>query len=218
MSFLAFLGIAGAIAYGLSSESKSISHKSRKDSFLQSVDYDVDVKRDFAKICHVNGVKKQNTNTLFGIQCNNNPSIWPKNGYRKCIPFLREQPKLTEKDVDLFKSIYNCQRENSLNKLQKAYDESYEKWYNHFLKSNSKGELTIFKKKHWEFFSVETHQKMVDDIYHNTFWNEIATAPAKVIGDDFSQRKEIWHIKDYLSVDSYYLACLNKCGYSDYML
>jgi hypothetical protein len=218
LSFLAFLGVASAIAYGLSSESKKINHKSRKDSFLQSVDYDVDVKRDFARICYVNGVRKKATNTLFGIQCNNNPPIWPKNGYRKCIPFLREQPKLTEKDIDLFKAIYNRQRENSLNKLQEAYDESYEKWYNHFLNDKSKERTIIFKKKHWEFFSVKTHQKMVDDIYYNTFWNEIATGPAKVIGDGFSQRKEIWHIKDYLSADSYYLACLDKCGYNDYML
>ena len=218
MSFLAFLGIAGAMAYGLSNKSNNINYTSKKDAFLQSVNYDVDVKRDFAKICYIHGVKKKATNTLFGIQCNNNPPIWPKNGYQKCIAFLREQPKLTEKDIDLFKTIYNRQREISLNNLQQAYDESYEKWYNHFLNNNSKGRLTIFKKKHWEFFSVKTHQEMVDDIYYNTFWNEIATAPAKVIGDDFSQRREIWQIKDYLSVDSYYLACLNKCGYSDYML
>ncbi|MBR3208721.1 MAG: hypothetical protein IKF82_00475 [Bacilli bacterium] len=220
MGFLTFLGIAGAVAYGLKSESANINYKHKKESFLQSVNYNIDVKRDFNRICYVNGVRKKATNTLFGIQCNDNPPIWPKKGYQKCIPFLREQPGITQEDIDLFKRIYDRQREISLEKLQQVYDENYDKMYNHFINQdrNNERELTVFTKKHWEFFDIDTHQKMVDDIYYNTFWNEIATGPAKVIGSQFNKRKEIWQIKNYLSAGTYYLICQNKCGYNDYML
>lgn len=219
MGFLTFLGIASAIAYGISTEHKSSIRKYNKQSFLESVNYDVDVVRDFYGILHVCGVKKKEINKFCGITCNNNPPIWPKDGYKYCIPFLKEQPKLTNKDIDTFTKIYQEIRQESLNELQKEHDKTYQKCKNGFLKSEAPNTLTTFEQKHWNHISVDLHQKMADDIYHNTFWNEIATGPAKIIDEEFGRRREIWQVKDYKStLNTFYLICKEKCGYSDYII
>ena len=218
MSFLAFLGIMGAMAYGISSESKSAAYKGRKQAFLKDINYDVNINRDFLDICYVCGVRQKATNTHLGLQCNNNPPVWPKGGYQKCIPFLKEQPQLTKEDIELFKKIYNQKRRESLDNLQKAYDESYEDWLRIFRKEEDTDVLRIFTKKHWDLFSVKDHQKMTNDIYYNTFWNEIATGPAKIIDEGFGKRREIWQVKNYRDVNSYYHRCLDKCGYNTFML
>ena len=220
MGFLTFIGIASAIAYGLATESKSANYKARKSGFLQRVNYDVDVERDFADICHVCGVRKDDSHTkLFGISCNDYPAVWPKNGWKQCIPFLKEQPRLTDEDIDLFVSIYIHERRKTLDALQECYDEFYVKYHlSIFREADVPDSLTIFLHCYWSDISVEQHRKMADDIYYNTFWHEIATGPAKIIENGFCKRREIWQVKDYERIKDLYSGCVKKCGYDDMFL
>ena len=220
MSFLAFLGVASAIAYGLSSESRSASYKARKQALLEATNYNVNVRENFGDICYVCGVKKENSHTkLFGINCNDYPSIWPKNGWEKCIPLLEELPNLNDDDITDFINAYNQVRTKSLNELQKCFDEDYKSIQQNFQEKKDSN-LNIFEKNHWNLIPIDKHREMANDIYYNTFWNKIATQPAKIIDKGFGTRKEIWQVKDYnkVTLNNYYSFCQDKCGYNDLML
>lgn len=219
MGLLSFLAVASSIAYGVISENKTSSYKTNKEEFLKSINYNVNVNRDFIDICNVCGVHKKKTNTLFGLQCNNNPAIWPKDGWKQCIPFLIEQPQLTDEDISLFIEIYNQERELTLQEFQQEQNKIYMQVKNAFEKDNIPNELITFEKNHWAGLSIDVHQKMANDIYQNTFWNRIATGPAKVFNDG-NKRREIWQVRNYgkVPLNTRYNTCMRKCGYDKNML
>lgn len=221
MSLLAFLGVASAIAYGVSSESKIASYKSRKKALLEATNYNIDVRENFGDICYVCGVEKDDSHTkVFGINCNNDPSIWPKDGWQKCTPFLEELPNLTDDDIQDFIDAYEYVRNQSLQELQKCYDQRYLTIEKAFKKKEEPNGLIFYEKDHWDLISVDRHQQMMENIYNNTFWNEIATGPAKILDNGFGTRREIWQVKNYDKslLDTYYHNCQNRCGYNDLML
>jgi len=220
LGFLTFLGIASAVAYGMKSETKSSIDKFRKEDFLKSVDYEINIRRDFGTICYICGVRQIEPGKYLGMRINNDPPIWPKDGWKQCIPFLEEQPTITDEDILEFIDCYHTVRQESLKALQNEYDKSYETVKNGFHTREVPTGFTMYEQNHWSNISIEEHQKMVDDIYHNTFWNEIATGPAKVIGEGLGKRREIWRVKAYHKVplDLYYHTCKEKAGYSNELL
>lgn len=223
MGFLSFLGIGSAIAYGLSSGTKRVNRRTMQEAYLKRVNYDVDVERDFKEICKVNGVNPIATNKgILGMQCNNNPPVWPKDGWKDCIIFLREQPDLTSADEEYFRVLYEEARDISLDKLQDCLDEFYFLEEKYFREKDIPQDITIFEKRHFGNLSLEEHQNIVKDLYFNTFWGEIAINLPKIIDSPrFGQpRREIWKVKDYTNfhLKQYYSTCLDYIGYNDYML
>ena len=215
MGIFTFLGISAAIAYGIKSEHKSSVNKSKIKRLLEERNYDIDVNRDFEDILWACNIKKDDSHTkMLGFPINELPSVWPKHGYMAAMSFLEEQPNLTQEDIDLFIKIYNSERFWSLRELQKVYDEIYEKRKKNFNKMKLNDELIIYEKHHWAGVDIDQHRKMVDDIYYNTYWNKIATKPAKIIQDGH-KRREIWQVRKYHKVElnNDYLSCQNKCGY-----
>lgn len=220
MGFLTFLGIASAIAYGAKSETSASINKFRKEDFLKSVNYEIDVRRDFGEICFICGVQQLDQSRMLGLKVNNLPPVWPENGWKQCIPFLEEQPTITDADITDFIDCYHIVRQESLKALQNEYNKSYESEKKFFHKEKIPTDFTIYEKNHWFDIDVEEHQKRANDIYYNTFWSEIATGPAKIIDQGFGKRREIWRVRAYHKVflNDFYSACRNKVGYNDYML
>lgn len=220
MGFLTFLGIASAVAYGMKTETKSSIDKFRKEDFLKSVNYEINIKRDFGTICYICGVRQAEPGKYLGMRINDRPSVWPQDGWKQCIPFLEEQPTITDEDILEFIDCYHTVRQESLKALQDECSKVYKNVQNVFHTREIPTDFTIYEQNHWGHISIEEHQKRTDDIYYNTFWNKISAGPAKIIGENPSKRREIWKVKAYdnILLNNYYHACKDQVGYNKYLL
>ena len=85
--------------------------------------------------------------------------------------------------------------------------------------NNSDGIVTFtFRKEHFQFISLEKHNKLVHDLYYNTFFGQIATKPAKILFRERmgrQVREEVWQLNlpNKYGADRYYKACCKKLGY-----
>lgn len=206
------MGLLGNLLFGVEDEvrPKRNPNKNLKRRFLESVNYQVNVKRDFFRICRLYDLVPKSTS--------GKPVVWLKNGWIYCVPFLEEQPLLTDEDIELFKSIYDEKRDDSLEDLQQYFYKMYDYYEEDFYSRDVPERLCNFERHYNSDLSLEERKKRANYIYAHTFWKDIAVAPAKIIetGEVMCRIKEVWLVKDYgiKYLDRFHDACVNECGFN----
>ena len=207
---MAAYGIGASIA---SAKTASIERKIESKGNL-------DVEESFDDILRLNRVHK--TWGLFLDDKNvHDIHVLPEGGYNSCLEYIGSQPLTTHEDENKFIELYNERRKEDLERRQKYFDENYQKAKRRFYAElNNSDEIVTFtfRKEHFQFIPVEEHNKLVHNLYYNTFFGQMATKPAKILFRERmgrSVREEVWQLNlpNKYGADGYYKACCKKLGY-----
>ena len=148
--------------------------------------------------------------------------VLPEFGYKDCLEYIHNQPLTTEADARKFIEIYNQKRQQDLERRKQFFEDNYLKHKRmYYAELNSSNEIVTFtfQKEHFQFIPLAEHHKLVHDLYHNTFFGQMATQPGKIVYQERMGRKirvEIWQLNlpNKYGADTYYKACCKKLGYS----
>ena len=182
---------------------------------------DLDVEESFEDILHLHGINK--TSDLF-LDDKESEEVYvlPEFGYKDCLEYINNQPLTTGADVEKFIEIYNKRRQQDLERRRQYFEDNYLKHKRmYYAELNNSGEIVTFtfRKEHFQFIPLAEHHKLVHDLYHNTFFGQMATRPGKIVYQERMGRKirvEVWQLNlpNRYGADRYYKACCKKLGYS----
>ncbi|WP_296851836.1 hypothetical protein [uncultured Methanobrevibacter sp.] len=199
----ALLGISALAWSGAAKDAKA----SNADRRVRNSGYDLD--RDFENVlraCHIQRKSQDGIKYL------------PEDRWRDCVSYILRQPYTTEKDVEMFRLRYNRIRKQELKKVQDKWDQNYNRAYQEYLSSTEPVTTITFEKTHY-LFDEEFVVNLADNLYHNTFFGEMAKQPPKVVFNPNATNisfHEIWVIRcpgGIQKAKKYWKACSRKLGF-----
>lgn len=200
---LASIAIASAALSGAANDAKA----SNADRRIRNVGYDLD--RDFEDVlraCHISRKKQDGVRYL------------PEDGWKSCVSYIQRQPYTTDRDVEMFRMRYDRVRRQELKKVQDKWDQIYNNAYKEYLSSTEPVTTMTFERTHY-LFDEEFVVNLADNLYHNTFFGEMATLPPKVVFNPDATNisfHEIWVIRcpgGKQKAKKYWKACSRKLGF-----
>lgn len=181
----------------------------------------LDVEESFDDILRLHRINKTVDIFLDDNDCED-VYVLPEFGYIDCLEYINNQPLTTEADTQKFIEIYDQKRKKDLKRRQKYFEQNYQKHKRmYYVELNSSDEVVTFtfRKEHFQFIPLAEHNKLVHDLYYNTFFGQMATKPAKIVYRERmgrQVREEVWQLNlpNKYGADRYYKSCCKKLGYS----
>lgn len=200
---LASIAIASAALSGAANDAKA----SNADRRVRNSGYDLD--RDFEDVLKACNVRRKSQDGIKYLS---------EDGWKSCVSYIQRQPYTTDKDVEMFRLRYNRIRKQELKKVQNKWNQNYNNAYQEYLSSTEPVTTITFEKTHY-LFDEEFVTDLANNLYHNTFFGEMATQPPKVVFNPNATNisfHEIWVIRcpgGIQKAKKYWKVCSRKLGF-----
>lgn len=163
----ALLGISAMAWKGVYDDCKKASANSR----IQNERYNLS--KHFEEVLKCSNVKRKKQD---------GHKYLPADGWKQCISYIERQAYTSDKDITEFINHYEKIRKEELNKIQKHWNDEYQKARQEYLSSSGSTQEFVFEKKFYAFFDYEFVQELADELYAKTFMHDMAVKRPKVVG------------------------------------
>lgn len=201
MGFLLFLGMCAASLYGMHDMASGMKTRDCKAK-LNKEPYNLD---QMETILRLHRVKRHNYDGF---------PILEKDGWQKCLDYVRRQPLTNEEDVDAFIKRYNDIRSRELVDFLSHWEDIYNETYENEIADKKCSKIITFEKKHY----LATYGEVYDhaqDLFLNTFFGDLALAEPKIIKERSANTySEVWalHCNNVIEAEKYYEMCSKVLG------
>ena len=201
------IGLGASMVKEVVKDATKVPARSRMQENCKSGDFDV--VKNFEDILYVCDVKRK--------KFNSNVPVLPNTGYTKCLDYIRNHHLTCKADEQRFITHYRKVLVNELSDRQTEYDKHYRNVEVEVKSLMDADDYEFVRFEHLNaYVNQEDVEMKVNDICNRTFFGEFLINDVKIQQSNAVIR-EIWGLKIprsmKFSLEDYYMACSNHCGY-----